>query len=222
MRPLFALLVSTALLASYARAQAPLKFMGRDVTVTHPGAEDKDGLSPKGPASVCLGGAPRQCYTMPDTNGGGPQAQVVAVAKDAPALLFTAASVGVSGSSIHFALLRPGPRKDLEDLFLSSIDLSNQSQHAFWNEPSISDAKIFVTADFEWGPDEAHHSPHRYIISSYLLMRSSLLDGRFYYLQDRYMTARQYDYSSEDILAAEKQEILARLLRVKRQSSGVR
>jgi hypothetical protein len=73
-----------------------------------------------------------------------------------------------------------------------------------------------VTADYVWGPDEAHYSKHRYIISAYVRKPSSYADGLFYYLEDRYMTVHRYDpVANTDILASEKQEILARLRRVR-------
>jgi len=99
---------------------------------------------------------------------------------------------------------------------MSDISVSNQSQHAFWNDPTISDAPIFVVADFVWGPDEAHYSPHRFIVSSYVRTHSTLLGGADYYLEDQYMTVRRYDSDGNmDILAAEKPEILERLRRAK-------
>jgi len=190
--------------------------MGRELTVTVPEL-DTDGFSPKGPASVCVEGPPqRQCYTAPKDYGRSPMVDVIQLDKETPALFFSAASGGVSGFGIHFALLRPGNGKDLENLFLSDTSVSNQSQHAFWTDPTVSDAPIFVTADFVWGPDESHYSPHRYIISAYVRRTSSIVDGLYYCLEDRYMTARTYDLDSNaDILAAEKPEILARLKRVK-------
>ena len=132
-----------------------------------------------------------------------------------PAILFSAATGGVSGWQVHFSLLRPGMGNALDDLFLSDTSVSNQSQHAFWSDPTVSDAKIFVTAEYVWGPDESHYSDHRYIISAYVLKPSSLLDGRYYYLDDRYMTVRKYDRENADVLNSEKNEILARLRRVK-------
>jgi hypothetical protein len=134
-----------------------------------------------------------------------------------PALFFSAATLGVSGFSIHFALLRPGNGNDLEDLFVADPSVSNQSEHIFWSDATISASPIFVTADWTLGPDESHYSPHRYIISAYALRASpSLLDGSYYYLEDRYMTVRKYsDEANYHILATEKQEILARLTRVK-------
>lgn len=200
--------------------QEPLKFMGRDVTVTNPGTEDKGGMFPKGPATVCIEGTPRQCFTMPDKIGKNPHVEVMEIRPGLPALFFSAEGGGTSGWAIQLALLRSLRGKYLEDLL--HVSLSNQSQHVFWDEPSISNAKIFVTADFEYGPGEAHYSPHRYIISSYLYLPSSLTDQESYYLQDRYMTLKKFDYDKGDILAAEKPEILARLLRVKQQSSGLR
>jgi hypothetical protein len=192
------------------------KFMGREVTITEP-ERDPDGYFPKGPASMCLEGLPqRQCYTAPEAFGNSPTVAVVQLEKDMPALLFSADSGGVSGWTIHFALLRPGTGKDLQDLFMSGISVSNQSQHAFWSDPAISDAQFFVTADYVWGPDESHYSEHRYIISAYVRKPSSLLDDLYYYLEDRYMTARKYDLEGDaDVLASERQEILARLRRLK-------
>lgn len=146
-----------------------------------------------------------------------PTVAVVQLEKNASALLFSVDSwAGGSGSQIHFALLRPGRGKDLQDLFLSDMSVSNQSEYAFWNDFSISDAQIFVMANYVWGPDEAHYDNHRYIISAYVRKPSSILDDLYYYLEDRYMTVHKYDLDANaDILGSEKQEILARLRRVK-------
>ena len=47
---------------------------------------------------------------------------------------------------------------------------------------------------------------------------SSVVDDLYYYLEDRYMTARKYDLDANvDILASEKREILARLRRLRPQ-----
>jgi hypothetical protein len=203
--------------AQSARSSKDLpRFMGREVTITEP-ETDADGFLPKGPASICIQGPPeRQCYTAPNDFGLAPGVTLLQVGKGMPALLFSANSGGVSGWRIHFALLRPGTGPILEDLFLSDTSVSNQSQHAFWNDPAISEAPIFVTADYILGPDESHYSDHRYIISAYVLKSSSLLNGHYYYLEDRYMTAREYVSDIHtDILGSEKQEILARLGRLK-------
>ncbi len=147
-----------------------------------------------------------------------PQVAKVQLSKDVLALLFSAETYGVSGWQIHFALLRIAPsEKDLEDLILSDASVSAQSQHRFWNVPEVSDAKIFLTADYVWGQDEAHvGAAHRFIISSYVMKRTEL-DNPSYYLEDRYMTVRKYEVENPkvDILASEKQEILARLARIK-------
>ncbi len=210
------------LLAAFAAgAQEHLKFMGRDVTVVDQGSE-KDGFTFKGPASVCLEGAPRQCYTMPAEFVRNPRVEVVDIEPGSPALLFSAESYGASGWLVHFALLRPGAARGLEDLFVFDASTSNQNQHAFWTESGMSDAKMFVTAEVVWGPEEAHYGPHRYVISSYLAVPAYSPVGALYYLWDRYMTVAKYDLDTDDILAAEKQEILARLARVKQASSGVR
>jgi hypothetical protein len=205
-----ALLAGVVLLAALqAGAQERVKFMGRDVTVVDPGSDPPLDF-PKGPASVCLEGFPRQCFTMPAKFGGHPNVEAVELTAGSPALLFSADSGWGSGTTIHFALVRPGPGWSLEDSF-PNISISNESQRDFWDEPSISGAKIFVTADFEWGPDEPHYGMHRYIVSAYVRNGSSFADEDSYRLEDQYMTARWYDLETDDVLASEKQEILARL-----------
>ncbi len=209
------------LLLSCLGGQSLPKFMGRQVIIVKP--ERIDEFFPKGPASVCLEGPPpQQCYTAPKDFGNNPTVSVVQLQEDMPALFFSAASGGVSGWQVHFALLRPGPGNDLEDLFPGDeMTVSNQSQHAFWNDPAISKALIFLTADFVWGagPNESQYEPHydghRYMISAYVLRRSTMIEALQYYLDDRYMTVRKYDYNKADILASEKPEILARLRRLK-------
>jgi len=203
--------------------------LGRRVTATEGERDprDPDGDFPKGPASVCLEAPPQQqCYTAPTeyyadrtvtvakAYGNDPTVSVVQVGKDMPALLFSVAAGGTSGWSIHFALLRPGAGTELKDLFPSDLSVSNQSQHEFLSDPTISDAQIFVTADYAVSPGESHYGEHRYIISAYFLGAPEF--GLFYYLGDRYMTVRKYDLDGgADVLASEKQEILTRLLRVK-------
>ncbi len=189
--------------------------MGREVTVVEPEREP-DGFFPKGPASVCLEGPPqRQCYSAPQEFGNNPAIVLVELKKDMPALLFSAASAGVSGWGIHFALLRPGTGKDLRDLFPSGILVSNQSESAFWNEPALFDSQIFVTADYFWGPNEGHLGEHRYIISAYVLKPSSIVGDLCYNLAVRFTTNRAYDLESERVLASEKKEILTRLTLLK-------
>jgi hypothetical protein len=176
-----------------------------------------------GPATVCLERPPqKQCYSAPKDFERNAQVTVVQLQKDLSALLFSVESGGVTGFGIHFALLRPGAGKDLENLFPESqTTVSDQSQHAFWSDPTISDTPIFLTADYAWGPGESHFDPHRYMISSYLFKRTFPHDPGSYYLEDRYMTVRKYDYEKDDILAAEKIAILARLKLVK-ESEGAR
>lgn len=209
------LLGSSDVGAQPAPGQSLPKFMGREVTITVPEL-DADGFFPKGPASICVEGPPqRQCYTAPEKFGNSPKVEVVQLMKDVAALLFSAESGGVSGWAVHYALLRPGTGKDLEELLIADASVSNQSQQAFWNDLSISDAQIFLTAEYAWGSDEAHYDEHRYVVSAYVMKRTSIVDDPTYYLEDRYMTVRKYDLENADILVSEKQEILARLARVK-------
>jgi hypothetical protein len=193
-------------------AQPLPKFMGRQVTIVEPEL-DADGFFPKGPASVCLQGPPkRQCYNAPKDYGKNPTVEVVELKKGLPALLFSAASGGVSGFGLHYALLDAA----FENLLPADLTLSNQNLYALWNEPSISDALIFLTADYVWGPDESHYDKPRYIVSAYVLKHTSLVvDDLSFYLEDRYMTVDKYDPEKADILDPEKPEILSRLRRVK-------
>jgi hypothetical protein len=199
-------------------AQSLPTFMGRKLTITEP-ERNADGTFPNGPASVCIAGPPqRQCYTAPGNFGNAPKVAVVSIKRETPAILFSTASGGTSGWRVHFALLRPNGNKDLEDLFMSDMEVSNQSQHAFWTDQTISSSPIFVTADFVWGPDEAHYDNHRYIVSAYVYRHHALLDDDSYFLEDRYMTANKYNSDAgNDVLASERQEILTRLRRVKSQ-----
>ena len=195
--------------------------MGREVTIIEPehDADDTDGFFPKGPASVCVEGPPqRECYTAPKEFGNSPTVAIVQLRKDMPAILFSAASGGVSGFQIHLALLRPRAGKDLEDFLGPGISVSNQGQYAFWNESAVSDAQIFVTAEYVWGPNESHYGEHRYMISAYISRRVGI-DGDLYYLEDRYMTAHKYDLDANaDVLVSEKQEILSRLRRLQQET----
>jgi hypothetical protein len=203
------------LMAATLQAQTPLKFQGQEVSITEPKL-DESGGNPKGPATLCVEWETRQCYTTPQGYGRAPEAHPVQVAKDLDALLFSASTGGVSDFGIHFALLTRGGGRELQDLFYSTIEASNQSRHALWNEPGISSSQIFVLADYVLGPGEPPHGAHRYMISAYVRKLAPAFDIAHYYLEDRYMTSRMYDPGGKtDILASERQEILTRLMRLK-------
>ena len=90
-------------------AQALPKFMGRTMTIIRPEHDGgQQGIPfPKGPATVCLEGPPRrQCYTSSKEFGNDAQVSVIHLRKDVDAILFSAATGGISGFGIHFALLR--------------------------------------------------------------------------------------------------------------------
>lgn len=210
-----ALLLSLLDLHAQPRDKELPKFMGRQVTILEPG-HDPDGYFPLGPASICVEGPPqRQCYTAPETFGNNPTVELVQLDKNTPVLLFSVETGGISGWGIHFALLRFGMGKDLEDMF-PDITVSNQSQHAFWADAPIYDAQIFVTAEYAQGPDDGHYGEHRYIISVYVRRASTMMPNDIrYFLEDQYMTTRKYDLEAKaDVLTSERQEILSRLRRL--------
>lgn len=84
--------------------------------------------------------------------------------------------------------------------------------HEWVTAPSLSRAPIFVIANWTPGPGEAHYSPHRFIVSAFLLQHEDLLEDDFYVLADQYMTTRFYNL--QNILRSEEPEILKRLQRV--------
>ncbi len=211
-----ALMLAAGLVAQSGVGPPPPKFfVGRPITVTEPKLE-ADGFFPLGPASICVEGAPlRQCYTAPEDFGRFPKVELVQLDKETPALLFSAASGGVSGWEIHYALLRPSSGKELENLFPYSLSVSNQSQNRFLDAPGISASPIFVTAEYVFGIDESHYGNHRFVISTYAIRYSLEQESYLYSLEDRFMTIRKYDVLADnDVIAAEKLEILARLNRV--------
>jgi hypothetical protein len=208
-----------SLLVLLFQAQTPPKFMGPAITIIEPqrdGGGD-GGSFPRAPATICVEAPPRrQCFAPEGKFGNNPHVRIIQLNKDESAILFSAESGGTSGSRIYFGLLRPGTGKDLDNLFISDAEVSNQSEHEFWNEPGLSDSLIFLMADYVWGPSESHYSDHRYMISTYVRKPSDLLDGSYYFLEDRYMTVRKYNPEGKtNILAGEKQEILTRLRRLK-------
>ncbi len=107
-------------------------------------------------------------------------------------------------------------------MFFPDMSFANQSQHAFWKEPSISRTPIFLVADYIWGPGEGHYGDHRFMISAYFPADWYPDGGLTYYLADRYMTTRSYDLDKSDILTTERPEILARLKRVAEANQGAR
>ncbi|HEV2202182.1 MAG TPA: hypothetical protein VGR73_20370 [Bryobacteraceae bacterium] len=228
MRPVFSLwliaLAASGLYGQSGQEKPVTEFMGRKVTLTEP-ALAADGLSSQGPATVCLEAPPRrQCFTPPQDFGRFPSLTVVELKKGMSALFFSAASGGVSGFAIRYAILQPGAGKDLEDLLWSGSDsgvtLSDQSEDALWKEPSISEAPIFLTAERFWGPEEPHFGDFRFMVSTYLLRFRPDSESFHYDLEDQYLTARRYPTvfvgtERPSLLDSEKPEILARLKRVK-------
>ncbi|MEJ1933028.1 hypothetical protein WDZ92_22715 [Nostoc sp. NIES-2111] len=174
-------------------------------------------FSPQGPATLCLGEGPAQtCYTAPGDHGRDPGAEIVQIDKKTQAILFQASGSGASAYPIHFALLRQTPSGKLENILPSAFKLSSQSQHRFFNDPSLYATPIFVTADYHWGLNDSHHGAHRFFISVYLLQKHLDSGTTKYTLADRFMTRKRYGVvdSDDDILTAEAPEWKSRLRRV--------
>ena len=200
-------------------------FMGYKVRLTTPRLGNS-GIA-EGDAKVCFERTGEsQCFSFPNHEGAShapiglnPELELIQLGKLGSAVLFSATQyAGGSGGTVHISLLRPGDEKSIDDYLLSDINLSMQSEHAFWSEPTISPTPIFITADYIWGPGEAHIGDHRYIVSAYTLRPEPILgsDPMRYALDDRFMTIRTYQGRGEfEILVSEKAEILARLKRVK-------
>jgi hypothetical protein len=198
-------------------------FEGRPIVVSTP-ASDNMGFHPLGRTTLCVEGPPRrQCYQSPEGYGFQPQVKLIVLGKGQPAIFFTVVSGGVSQSEVHLALLRPGRDADLANWFFSDPSVTNFGQYEFWTLPALSAAPILLTAEYELGPSQSSLSPHRYIISACVLRGSDTFPQGRYHLEDRFMTRRLYDRlgGNQDILAAEKAEILARLKKVAAEVKGL-
>jgi hypothetical protein len=217
MQLLLIALVASGLYGQTAAEQVVTEFEGHQVTLMRP-AQNDDLVDT--PATVCFDLTSKpQCFTPKDGFYRGWESDADLVLTDLghgrSALLLSAyATSGGSGASIHLALLRPGD-VEIMNMLPSDLHLKEISGHAFVTEPSVSDAPIFVTADYVWGFGETHPEDHRFLISVYVLGN----DWDSYELEDQYMTARKYDgtfgFDKTDILDSERPEILARLKRVK-------
>lgn len=97
--------------------------------------------------------------------------------------------------------------------------LRPRSKDEFRTDPTISEAKVFVTADHTWGPDESHYGDRRYFISADAPQSpTEVIESRRYHLEDRYMTVRKYDLEGRNP-ECRKAGFLARLRRVKAASA---
>ena len=133
-------------------------------------------------------------------------------------LLFSATfSGGGSGTLTRYAILR----KDGSHLInlLPEVALTNNSDHAIWNEPELSKYPLFVTADFIWDfkTGETHFNKHLFNIEVW----------QFDLAKDHYVRAPSYTtkkkYYGLDagdsivVIAPERSEIVRRLRLVNRQ-----
>lgn len=212
---LFLLLISIAggvEAQSEARQETVLEFKHRPVVIYHP--KQLDEFSSEGPAKVCLQEEPRpKCYTAPEGFGRFAKLDRVDLDGHSEALLFSAASGGVTGYAIHLALLQPDETERLKNLLRSTDDISAQSQFRFLSEPELSTAKILVTATFEWGLNDAHHGEHRYHVSTYVRQFHYDEQEFVYALADRYLTVKSYErVSDQNIISSELNAIRKRML----------
>jgi hypothetical protein len=141
-----------------------------------------------------------------------PKAQRVPLTSGGSLVLFSANSGGGSGSSDRYALLRYERDGSLRDL-LPAITLTNQSDHALWDVPTVSDMPLLVTADYLWGAMEAHYGSHYYEIRVYHYDPTT---GKYAQIL-KYETGHQYrgfDNTSDDpfpLLKFERTTILRKL-----------
>jgi hypothetical protein len=215
-----ALSVLVALAAFGQSTDAPqvTEFRGRKVRIVKPEL-DENGFA-KEAALVCFGGLPADCYNPGTSYGLDPELKIINLGNRRSALLFTAVNWrGGSGIGVHLALLQIGSKNQVLNLFPTDLQHSGIGQHEFLSDKSLSNAPIFVLADYVWGRDESHFDDHRFTISVYVLTPIvGLPDSDEYVLADQFMTARKYPSLGDnkvDILGAEKPEILARLKRIK-------
>src|SRR5580698_2891080 len=154
--------------------QAPAVVLQFPVYKVFPGKVDLDGL-PTGAARLCLNAQPTQCYSLPNGQkdaGSGvefkfglePKAERISVQGGGSLILFSATfSGGGSGSLDELALLRYERDGTLRNL-LPVVKLTEQTEHAIWQLPSISSMPVLVTADYVWGKGETHFAQHLFEI----------------------------------------------------------
>lgn len=205
--------VFAAIAVAQTRAPFPKTFLGEPLVV-----DDSDAS-----ASVCLGAAAeRRCFQQSGHFTGSAELRVVQTKSAGPMLFLATVNQGGSGSSIDLALLRlySEQRPELYNILPDGLWVSNLGERAFWEDREVSEDPIFVTVDWESGPDEAHYSSHRYMVSAYLLLPSDLLDVDRYHLADRYLTVHRYssDERRVSVLESEREEIVRRLRRVAKET----
>jgi hypothetical protein len=184
-----------------------------------PGTTDSDGLPTSG-AKFCLNGPLFTCYPMSSMTQGDvtfdfgldPHATAIAKPGPGPWILFEATfSGGGSGTLTRYDIIRS------EDTYLVSVlanvALTNQSDHAIWHEPRLSQYPLFVTADFLWDfhKKETHFAHHFYTIHVYRYDPNE----REYFSVLTYKTRHKYrgldDTDKINILHPERPEIVRRL-----------
>jgi hypothetical protein len=141
------------------------------------GAKDGPYFAATG-AQLCLADGLKTCFALSPQKakfngeematqfGLMPEGQRISIRAGGSLVLFFADSGGGSDSGVKFALLRYRRDQPLYDL-LPEIELSNQSDHALWDIPSLSPMPLLVTADFLWEGPEGHYGRHFYEIHTY-------------------------------------------------------
>jgi hypothetical protein len=171
-------------------------------------------------ARLCLGDDARTCFELHPIGHGDPEsyfglhpkAERIPLASGGSLVFFFANTGGGSGSTDRYALLQYERDGSLRDL-LPAITLTNQSDHALWDVPTVSDMPLLVTADYLWGAMEAHYGAHFYEIRAY---RYDPATGKYAQIL-KYETGHQYrgfDNTSDDpfpLLKFERATVLQKL-----------
>jgi hypothetical protein len=188
------------------------------------GQLDQNGFPTSG-AKLCLSGTKSICYQMPSHTLEGsnqvtydfglePHSKILPLTKGGSWALFSALfSAGGSGTLTRLAILRyqggDGGRGVLANL-LPYVGFTNVSEHDIWNLPSISPYPILVHADFIWGRNETHFSPHYYTVEAWVFDPPTDRYKRAF----SYRTKKKYaggDSEAVSVLRPERAEILRRL-----------
>jgi hypothetical protein len=155
------------------------------------GNVDSDGLPTSG-AKLCLLKPAAVCYLMPSNSG------------------YSSGSVvddyGINPRSERLPL-KGGKIVNL----LPFVGVSNQSDHAIWHVPQVSNFPILVTADFKWIDGETHFAKHFYTVSAYRFD-----DQKGQYIKAfSYRTSKKYTGLDEvdqvHVLGSERENVLRRL-----------
>ena len=121
-------------------------------------------------------------------------------------LLVTALSMGGSDGTIFLALLDEQNQRPVNLLPSAEISSANEGQWDCWQLEDVSQMPVILTADPVWGDEETRASAHLYKIKAYTY---DVAISK--YIQKLEYKSREKYSGGKDVIAMEKQTVIARL-----------